>query len=196
MEKLNIFVNVIGEFEKVNKYLSLNKIFNSIENEDTLYVYVVKSSDIEKIKPTKGNFVVFTDGFCNFPHMKCTDLEVQVVYALETMLSLSYTGIVNLNIGEVIKNITKSNEFYFLSVSNACISLAMDECVNTIIKDEFTKCEKAFINITINMEAEYLDIKYALEYFYTQVSVNDDVILGKTLNRSLTEKVVSIILVK
>lgn len=195
MDYLNVFVRGIGEFDKLNKYLNESKHFNCTQDDETLYVYVVKSQDINKLEVKENKFVIFTDGPCDYPHMECSELELQVIYSLETMIALSYTGLINITLGEIKNNITKCNKFYFLCHFSDTILEGMKESIYILKEDNFIKCDKAFINLTINIEAEYHDIKAGLEFFNSEVSVNDDVIMGETLNRSLVQQNISIILI-
>lgn len=109
MEKMNVFVKVCGGYPEIEKYLKENNVFNSQENDDTVYIYVGKSNELNEIKEKK--VICFTNEVVPYSHMKCNDIEQDVINALNVFRDTNNFGIINITLGSIVDSLLNANEF-------------------------------------------------------------------------------------
>lgn len=195
MEKLNVVVKFDGEFPSIENYLNeISEYIDQKEDEDTLYIYVASSKNFNSKEIIDGQTIVFTDKEVEYPHMICSDLEQQTIDALESLHYLSFGGIINITLGEVITSLLYANEFIFINKSNIKILDAMSDCLNSIEID-MENVKKIYTNIMISAEAEYNDFSDSLHLLNQNINRNCDVIMGQIFNRKITKHVIFAVLI-
>lgn len=213
---MNINVKLCGKYPLVKKYLESTELFSSEIDDNTLCILVGKTKELKKEIINKQT-ICFCEKNISTPHMKCIDLENQVVEALENLTYLSYAAIIKVNSEEVKKTLLNCTEFYFYRNKSDTVLSSIYNLVRTVDFD-FENVTDVFFNAELTIDCTINDIQNSIILLNEANKPNYKNLIGKiksgiemldeitkdslprsfgyAINRSLNQPIINLILIK